>query len=218
MAFFFVHMIESPSPDDLLKSQWEGTLLREALRIAGISQYYNLAVNKETFLEAIRERLSDAIKNYGFPVLHISAHGDIDGLALTNGTFIKWKEMRELLIPLNKAMKGKLLICISSCEGFAGCRMAMEIDGERPFYALCGPTGKPTWAESAIAFMTFYYHLSKKKTGPGALSAMKVASGYNGFELILGKQAKDMWIEQWSKLTPADIRRIALESKAFKSQ
>lgn len=37
-----------------------------------------------------------------FPFLHISAHGNENGIQLTDGTFIKWGELKNILTPINK--------------------------------------------------------------------------------------------------------------------
>ena len=44
-------------------------------------------------------------------------HGHPDGVALTCGDFLLWHDLRHLLLPLNRAMQGGLLICMSSCFG-----------------------------------------------------------------------------------------------------
>jgi hypothetical protein len=53
----FVHIVESPSPADLLDSRTEGKVLSEALDLAGIKRFYNLATNEEMFKKAIWDRL-----------------------------------------------------------------------------------------------------------------------------------------------------------------
>jgi len=207
MSFFFVHIIESPSPDDLLKSRWEGILLQEALRIAGVSCSYNLCINKTTFTESLQGRLIEGIrKNKSkLPILHFSAHGNKDGFDLSSEESVKWRDLEKMLIPINKALNDFLIVGISSCEGFCGYSIAMSFSNELPFFLLCGPMGKPTWAESAIAFMTFYYQLSRRASPSEALEAMKIASGHHTFNFELAKNVQNKFIEQLKNLTQADI-------------
>lgn len=72
--------------------------------------------------------------------MHLSMHGSQDGVELTNGGFLSWHDLRGLLLSLNRAMQGGLLICMSTCFGSAGCRMAMYEDNEPTFWALVGNT------------------------------------------------------------------------------
>ena len=81
------------------------------------------------------------------PIVHISAHGDENGIQLSDGTEISWKNMRTVLLPINKALKGLLLLCMSACKGFAACVMAMEA-GELPFMAVIGTHETPTWSDT----------------------------------------------------------------------
>ena len=154
MNKFFVHIIESPSANDLLLGRWEGSLLKEALRIMGMGSFYNMAINKSTFREALQSKLVEAWQYYKLPfILHFSSHGNNNGLVLSDGSYMPWDEFKELLSPINKALNNNLCICLSSCEGFYAYKMAMDVN-KIPFWCLIGPTKKPTWAESACQALT----------------------------------------------------------------
>ena len=56
----FVHIVESPSADDLLADRHEGGLLKHALELAGNKATYCLAANKQAFYEALFGRLAAA--------------------------------------------------------------------------------------------------------------------------------------------------------------
>ena len=90
------------------------------------------------------------------PIIHISAHGGLDGLELSSKESISWNELRDLLLPINEALSGGLLLCMSSCEGFAACKMAMNETRNQPFLGVIGNYGKPTWSDTAIAYASFY--------------------------------------------------------------
>jgi hypothetical protein len=99
------------------------------------------------------------------PVLHISAHGNDDGIQLSDKTILNWNDLRDLLLPINKALKGALILCMSSCSGFLACTMAMHPEGENHvFFEVVGNTGSPTWSETAVAYAAFYHLLAKGKT------------------------------------------------------
>lgn len=123
---------------------------------------YNLVTDPSTLYLAIGERLDDAIEWHdASPVIHLSLHGSNQGIALTNGAFLSWYELRETLLPINQAMEGRLLICLSSCYGESGCQMAMYENQPLPFFALVGHPKSADWDDSAIVFVTFYHRLFK---------------------------------------------------------
>lgn len=200
MRKFFVHIIESPSSNDLLNNIIEGHLLIEGLRIANIMSTYNLAVDKSSFMEAIGERFHDAIKNYGVPFLHLSAHGNKNGLELTDKTFIKWTELKNILLPISNALRGNLFLNISSCSGFSACSMAMNFKKEIPFYGLVGPTGELPLADITIGFVAFYHNFAKGASAEEAIEAMKKASRNNKFEVITAAKAKLIWKKEIDKI------------------
>lgn len=193
---YFVHIVESPSPGDLLNGRAEGRLLTEALSLAGIISVYNLAANYASFLEALSSRLGETMNEInGIPILHFSTHGNADGIELTDHTFITWAELRDLLVPINTVLNGGLVLCMSSCSGYNACRMAMQADAESPFFGMVGHTGTPPWSDAAVAFVTFYHRFFKGSPVPDAVKAMAIAAGDNGFREILGTQARQIWVD-----------------------
>lgn len=193
----FVFILESPSGKDLLDGRTEGRTLSEALSLAGTDSCYSMVTNRELFYEALRSRMIAAIERFPTksPILHFSMHGSPDGVALTNGDFVTWDEMRSALSGLNSIMTRGLLICMSSCFGGAGCRMAMHEEDAQPFWALIGNSGSPTWADAAVAYVTFYHQLFKGSTVENAVAAMQVASGDNNFAYFYGGVVKQSWVE-----------------------
>lgn len=191
----FVHIIESPSNLDLLDGRTEGRALSEALSLAEIPHRYNLVTNGQTLGQALGPRLVQAWKTFGGrPILHFSVHGNQDGISLTDRSFLSWHHLRQGLLPLNRAMQGGLLICMSSCFGSSGCRMAMYSDDEPPFWALVGNTGDAAWSDAAVAYITFYHLFFKGLPVETCVQSMKVASCDHNFMLHQGKSTKAGWI------------------------
>lgn len=192
----FVYVIESPSATDLLDGRTEGRALSEALRLSEIPHWYSLASTEEAFSEALSSRLRQAMGHAGLaPIIHLSMHGNQNGVALTDGTFMSWHSLRTHLRPINEAMNGGLLIGMSSCLGAAGCRMAMHEDNERPFWALVGNTATPTWADSAVAFITFYHLFFKNVFLPDCVERMKLASCDANFVYFAGEHVRLGWVD-----------------------
>lgn len=207
----FVHIIESPSKYDLQERREEGGLLSKAFDLAEIPHSYNLAYDKEMLFEALSSRLIKACSdNYPrLPILHFSLHGNENNVGLTSGQSLSWNELRYLLLPLNQMMQGGLIICMSSCFGFSGCRMAMYEENEPPFYALVGNTRNTMWADSAVAYITFYHLLFKGLPVNSCVERMKLASGDENFNFEFGANIKLMWHQYIEQInTNAFTQRI----------
>lgn len=205
MATPFVHIVESPSPTDLLDGRTEGRVLVQALALANIPTWYSLTVNRDVFVEGLYARLVQALNavNDGRPVLHLSTHGNEHGIVLTSGEFISWEDLRELLIPINKTLGGMLLVCMSSCYGFDGCRMAMTRSDDLPFLGLVAHNGPSTWSDAALAFATFYHQvLVKGSPIATARDTMRIASGDYGFDVIHGPATRQDFLRRLAATRP----------------
>ena len=192
----FVYMIESPSSEDLLDGRSEGRVLIESLRLAEIPAWYSLATTREALETSLKERLIKALTEIPdkWPILHISSHGNNDGIGLSNGEFISWEELRSLLSELVNGMEGGLLICISACVGTSAMRMAMNREDEHTFWALVGNHEDAEWSDAAIAFSTFYHNFLKlKRTIEDSVRAMRIASGDQNLQEYFGHNIKDDW-------------------------
>jgi hypothetical protein len=203
----FVHIIESPSPDDLLNGRTEGRVLNEILNLANIPHCYNLATTKQTLYTALEARLNEASKKFQkYPILHLSMHGNKNGISLTDNTFLPWADLQAMLTPLNNFLKGELLICISSCFGSYGCEMAMNEDKDEPFWALVGNNYTVSWEDAAVAYVTFYHLLFKNTLAEESqvreyVDYMKLASKDNNFEVWWGRTIKTAWAKHIKELS-----------------
>lgn len=198
----FVYMIESPSSEDLLDGRTEGRVLLETLRLADVPSWYSLATTREMFEKSLNERLAQAVRDIPdkWPILHLSMHGNHDGIELSNGDFVSWGDLKSLLNDLMDAMAGGLLICVSSCFGTSAMRMAMQMDQSHTFWALVGNHKEAEWSDAAIAFSTFYHHFLKlRRTITDSVVAMKVASGDDNFQEYFGANLKNDWNAFMSK-------------------
>lgn len=205
----FVHIIESPAPEDLVEDRCEGRVLGEALSIAGIQHVYSLAVNRNMFVYSIANRLLDAVERFqSLPILHVSAHGDLEGIALTSGEQITWIQLASFIRPLANALEGNLIVCLSACSGAAGCRMAMEPGNGHTFGVLVSNTTGVSWADAAVAYVAFYHRLFRGSSVAEATDAMKSASGDQNFILLLGSVVKNEWNRWLSERQELAIRAL----------
>jgi len=202
MRKLYVHIIESLSVNNLLKDMTEGALLKEGLRIVGIEHSYWSVENGARFGEAIDIDVVETphILQFDVPIIHISAHGNKDGIQLTDGSFFHWSQLKSIFKRKYLDLHNLLIVCMSSCEGFGAARMAFNSES-LPFLALIGPTAEIDLRDTAIAFLTFYYRLKKDASPRAALKAMKISSGNDEFAMISGSDAQKIWEE-------AVLRRI----------
>jgi hypothetical protein len=195
MRKFHVYIIESPSAVDLYHKRFEGESLQKTLQLSGIDSSNRLAVNLESFKAAFYVGFKEYFEtNSTPPFIHISAHGNSEGIELTSKERVGWEDLKLLLLPVNKVLKGGLLVSMSSCHGSSGCRMAMN-DDDFPFAAVIGSTGSPTWSETNIGYSAFYHLFHKGNDLTDCLKGMKTASGNSDFTLISSKTARQSYLE-----------------------
>lgn len=194
---FFVFVVESPSPLDLYHRRSEGEIIKQTVNLNQIPSRVVTAVNMDAFEASLKIGLSEAMESCKglIPILHISAHGNKDGIQLSNGEIITWARLRQMLFPINAALNNSLLVCLSCCEGYSGTRMAMFLEDNRyPFYAIVANSEKPLWADTAVAYSTFYHLIAKGEYIIDAVNAMRVASGNNTFWVETAEQSKKGYI------------------------
>jgi len=206
---FFVFVIESPSAVDLYHRRSEGDIVRQAVELNGIACVVKTAISLQAFDACLKIGLSEAMNRLpGYvPLLHISAHGDANGIQLSDTYVMAWPELREHLRPINQALGGSLVVCMSSCEGYSGVRMAMHPeDPDLPFLALVGTGNKPTWAETAVGYATLYHQLCRGEHIAAAVAAMRVASGNETFWVQHAESSRQTYIELISNVSPENAR------------
>ena len=193
--FFYVHIVESPSPSDFLNGLTEGRALCSFLEMAGIQHQYNVAVNAEQFTIAMTDRFRESWSKFKCqPILHLSAHGNTDGIALTSqherGDLIRWHDLGRMIKPIHDAYGGCLGVCMSSCEGLQGMRMFDVIEeADLPFAWIIGPETKVDVRDAALAFSVLYRRMQCNNV-ENVIEAMRAASGVDGFEMICGETSQ----------------------------
>ncbi len=208
----FVYIVESPNPQDLMENRCEGHTLGSFLALAGIEYRYTLTVNKAVFVDAIQQKLrAEAFRLNMLPILHISAHGNEYGIELTDGSFIFWTELGQLLKPAHDISNTGLIVCLSACSGAFGTQMAMQDFDSKVFGALVSHSGKAIWSDAAVGYVAFYNRLSKGHSFQACVDAMCSATGDNRFMLWFGRDVQSEWVaheERFKKQTnitpPAD--------------
>ena len=116
------------------------------------------------------------------PIVHIVAHGTIDGIYTDTPEpkSITWNELCGLLCAINKILDGNCILCLSACEGWSGIQMNIGMDKISPYHTMVGPVGSYRLADIQSVFCGFYrymkYNLSDNEHGLTSLVADAVRS------------------------------------------
>lgn len=116
--------------------------------------------NKKELVEAFY-RLYNDITDGELITLQIEAHGCEDGVDLSSGELVTWKQFYGLIRPINEKMLNLLLVCMSMCYGAAMLTL-IEPEKRAPYRAFIG-TGSTIKAgvllDGYSAFYESYHHL-----------------------------------------------------------
>jgi hypothetical protein len=123
------------------------------------------------------DEITDSVQNGNYPILHIEAHGDEDGLGLSSGENIDWPELSAPLVALNELLRGLLIITVAACSG--GHMAITAAQSERaPFLAVLGPSTKIWDNELYADYCQFYFEYDKTRSitkARWAMNAFKTA-------------------------------------------
>lgn len=147
-----VYIIESLDPDDEGNGRFEGVFLSHVLRLHGKNPKYKYVRTSDEFRKAL---LSFGKSNYRY--LHLSSHGDPEGLITTNQEEIDFDELAEMLEP---HMMGRRLF-VSACE-MVHRDLAKAIIPSSGCTSVVGPTEKIAFTDSAVVWAALY-HLAFKE-------------------------------------------------------
>jgi len=203
-ASFYVHIIESPSPEELLNGITEGRALCSFLDIAGIPYLYNLAVNPTQFRVAMTDRVELGVSEFELPpILHFSTHGGEEGIQLTTqrefDQVLEWGKLAQYIRPIHQII-GDIGVCMSCCGGANGIKMAQVIRSQDvPFAWIIGTSTEIDLRDAALAFAVFYrrFHCGDYVDERELLKAMQVASGVPDFNLWSGQLTQKEFSKAW---------------------
>lgn len=192
----FVYIIDSPSSQDLIDGYSIGMALRDALRAIRIPCFYTLAVNKASLQSALQLKLQQYVRQMqmqpstdAYPFIHLCMHGANEGIALTDGSYVFWQELRTLLYSHNQIKGYDPFLCMASCNGIYGSNMANAYDSV--FNYLIGNADPVLQSDVTVAYLAFYNAIFFKNSSiEQAVSAMKAASFDNNFYYSIGQQIK----------------------------
>ena len=105
-------------------------------------------------LDDITEQLK---KDGKIPVLQLDTHGGVDGIELSNGEQIRWKELRPIFTEINRVSRCNLLLVFSMCDGAHFLSELAKIAGQRcPCAAMLGAIDRVYYPQLLLALQVFY--------------------------------------------------------------
>lgn len=142
-----VYIIESRSADDHWDNRHEGRSLQEVLRMEGVDSSYREVISVGYLERALKEASRPSTR-----YVHFSCHGDEDGIVLTDGTELSWRQFDRLAWPHLK----DVVLVFSACSVGAG--VAELFTRHKTFCrAIIAPKKVIYWPEGLAAFTAFYH-------------------------------------------------------------
>jgi len=198
-----VNIIESPSEADLLANRNEGNALCESLRLHEVAVSLHAAISQKGFRKALDAivgwyddgpGLWDDRTEEAVPVIHISCHGNCDGIAFSNGDFLDWAALLRQLRRFANALEMPFVLSVSCCEGYS-LRDQFTTVQRSPFCCLIGSKSKPTWSQTLVGFSTMYYQMGVGVNPLDAVVAVRVAAMHHEFEVAAAGGFSAEWEE-----------------------
>lgn len=206
-ADFYVHIVESPAPEELHNGLTAGKALCSFLEVAGIQYSYSRAVDLDEFHRAMTHEFDAALDQFRKPpILHLSAHGSELGIQLTNRQELFWPDLAAYMRPINEILEGGLGVCMSCCCGVAGVQMAAIIRRERlPYKWLVGSAAAVALPDVALAYSVFYrrFHYGHYDDGD-LIKTVRAASHMADFDIWDGERIQE---EYGARRRQASINR-----------
>lgn len=150
-----VMFAESLNPDDFYKGRTDANASHGVLGVQESDSCYRIVLTKKMLKHAVKEAARKQLT-----VLHISAHGDRNGIQLSDGMDVDWPELAKMLAPFASL---RTTVVISACDGgHVRFTKALEKNDVR-FGCVFGPLGEPGFVESCLAWSVLYFDLDGKK-------------------------------------------------------
>lgn len=169
-----VLIIESRSDQDIYDGITEGDTLKKILALESIHAKSVEVTNERMLVKALKIAEREHIK-----YVHISAHGNEEGFALTDG-MMTWEYFDQLAWPMLK----DTCLCFSSCSVGKGAARLFEL--HKTFCnVIIAPTREITWGEGLVAYSAFYHRAQDiGKSSQQDVKVMNHIVGPGTFKLI----------------------------------
>ncbi|MEX1039319.1 MAG: hypothetical protein WDZ51_01730 [Pirellulaceae bacterium] len=190
-----VLIIDSPSPEESAIGLNEGSTLVAHLENAGIEHVYCQAKNREEFRNAVAHRKFQ--QQHGFQVtqiLHLSCHGNRDGISLSEGSFLTWEQLASELRPLHEVCPNGLGVCLTSCFGAYGIKMAEVLSPiQVPFTWLIGTRRPLRVLDVCVAFPVLYNCYLRGDSPKNSIALLQQICSDDEIQMIYGPTTQQIY-------------------------
>ena len=168
-----VFVLESPSPNDLLREVNEADSLTRIGKMFGHRVVPFFLKNKQELTAAIDYLAElDLEDPADFFCFHFSCHGNDGGIAL-GPDLIQWADMFEILKPIfrNNTLEGKSILIISAC-GANKQKLSTKINQAYatseeplfpPLFIIVYDDEEVEWRDALLSWTLLYHYLGKRK-------------------------------------------------------
>ncbi|MGE5176790.1 MAG: hypothetical protein ACM3JJ_10490 [Hyphomicrobiales bacterium] len=108
------------------------------------------------------------------PMLHIDAHGSVEGLGFPSGEFMPWGEMKEAITAINVASRNNLVVVLAACMGIHLISIIGTHDRAAAF-AIISTAIEVEAGDVAVSFRAFYNEMFRTRDGAAALQRLNDA-------------------------------------------
>lgn len=204
LEFSKVYIIESLQPGDvktgtnLFNDTVKPRMLQKGLE--NQCQLITLSTKSE-FFDAFTEIKNQIIYNHEFPIIHFEMHGSKEGLELESREIIRWQELQEKMIEMNKLCENNLFISMATCfGGYIYTVISPKL--RTPFWGFIGPFEEVRQIELLDNYTAFYSEFlltnnfveaekAMNNSNPGRISKFRLqnteyifAKAYENYEKI----------------------------------
>ena len=189
---FAVFILESEGASDLVDRRSEGEGLERLLPL----MEYKCVLRKADCRAAFLNHL-EVFSRSGCEILHISCHGNTQGLGLTNGDFVTWVELFAAL----KKTNVPFILNLSSCEATGQDELIKLFNSsdDRPFM-IAGSSESLTWDEAFIAWGLIYRAHTSKEEG----SFQCMCDAMAAIQLSLSRRFRATWFREKKDSEPGE--------------
>ncbi len=157
---FSVYIIESTYPTDFYHGTLDGPVAQSLLNILRIRNRLRMVLDLKHLKKAFREANRDK-----FDVMHLSCHGDENGIDLAKDRELDWPEFTELF--QESSLVPKALIMSSCCGAASGIGQAFAKVPQRPLI-IFGSVDRRSYGEYATAWTLLYHRFKASGVTRGA--------------------------------------------------
>jgi hypothetical protein len=173
LHFNTIYVIESLAPGELRSGRelYDSILMPATHANEGLQAEYH-DVRTSADLHRVLRRVAEecAERNRG-PILHLEAHGDPNGLALADGSYLPWTALTPQLVVMNRACRMNLMVLAMMCKGW-DLTVALMPNDRAPVFMLIGPPDAVSGAAIQGTTKRFYSTLVTKWDLNDALNSM----------------------------------------------